>query len=61
MLGASIVGFILFVLLTIYYWVAASGHPRPKTHAPVRRAQPFSAASIVGWFSLPEGMMQRKN
>ena len=58
LLGASVAAFVVFIALTLYYTVAATGHPRYKHMLLFVVLAVLSL--IVGWFSLPEGTMQRR-
>jgi hypothetical protein len=56
LVAASVLGFIVFIALTIYYAAAASGHPRVK-HMVLFIALAVLSL-IVAWFSMPGDTMQ---
>jgi len=55
---AGIVGALVFLALTIYFAVAATGHPRVK-HM-VLFVILAAVSALISWFSLPEGMLQSR-
>ncbi|MGI8550670.1 MAG: hypothetical protein ACR2PL_07765 [Dehalococcoidia bacterium] len=53
---AGIVAAVLFLALTVYYGVAATGHPRAK-HM-VLFIVLAACSALVAWFAAPGGMAQ---